>query len=444
MHVSFDYGRRQIGLEVPDGAMVYRSRYPEVAADARDAVLGAVRTPIDAPPLREAVAGKEPGDVVVVVSDVTRPVPYRSFLPALLKEVEAGGVSPDQILILVACGFHRPMTHGELEEMVGEVVERYRVVNHRAVDEENLVKLPRRSWAGAEVRLDRRYVEAGFRLITGLVEPHFMAGFSGGRKAVCPGLVALETVRHFHGPAFIGNRNARNGRLSGNPVHMEALSVARTAGVDFSVNVVADRERRVIRAFAGELEQAHEAACELVARAACPTVEAEADLVITSSGGYPLDATFYQCVKGFVSCLPAVRPHGALFALGACSEGVGGAAYGELMEDYSGRWRDFLKDVRKADFFIKDQWQLQMHIRALEKVGRRNLHFLTDGLSRDRLGTLSVTPHAVDAEEVASAAQSLVDQLAREADSVAVLPEGPYCAPVPPASAGASEPGPNA
>jgi len=432
MKVTFPYGKDDVTLMVPDGALVYESRFPQPAADAAQTVLNAVRGPIAAAPLREALTARRLGPVVVVVSDVTRPIPYARFLAELLAEIEAAGVARDEVTLLVATGMHRGTTPAEREAMYGRPGQEFRVVDHDAADGAALVELPGRSWSGSRVRLNRLYVEAGFRLVTGLVEPHFMAGFSGGRKAVCPGLCSLETIRSFHGADFLGNPLARNASLPGNPCHEEAVSIARTAPPDFCLNVVLNRRRQVVRAFAGDLEEAHDAACRFVRKCACPTVSAEADVVVTSSGGHPLDGTFYQCVKGFVSCLPAVRRGGVVISFGACDEGVGSPEYAELMATYAGRWRDFLADIRKPGAFTKDQWELQMHARALERVGEDNLHFVSDGLTPEVLARLSVHGHGAEAGSVGRKVQELLDRSVALGNKVAVIPEGPYCAPLAP------------
>ncbi|KPK59008.1 MAG: hypothetical protein AMK73_08875, partial [Planctomycetes bacterium SM23_32] len=406
--------------------------FPAPVATAAGTVLEAARRAVGGPPLRDALTRRRPGEVVVVISDATRPIPYADFLPELLAELEDGGVARHEVLVLVATGMHRPTTPEERRRMLGSAAGTCRVVDHDANQDDQLVELPERSWAGARVRLNRRYVEAGFRLITGLVEPHFMAGFSGGRKAVCPGLASLETVRRFHGPAFMSDPRARNASLSGNPCHEEALSIARMAPPDFTLNVALDPARRVVRAFGGEMEAAHEAACRFVRECACPPVEREADVVVTSSGGHPLDATFYQCVKGFVSCLPAVREGGAVVALGGCTEGIGSPQYEGLMKRYAGKWRRFLDDVRAPGFFVKDQWQFQLHAGALAKVGPGSLHFVTDGLPAEELAQLSVTSHAAPPGEVEAVCQELLNELAAAGGTVALLPEGPYCTPVAP------------
>ena len=430
MDVSFPCGRGTARLSLPEGADLYESRYPKPGVPSDDLVLRAVREPHGARPLFDALARRRPGDVVLVVSDITRPIPYASFLPRLLAEIEAAGVPRGGILILVATGMHRPSTPAERVEMFGsDVASRYRIEDHKAEDEAGLVELPARSASGARVRLNGRFLEAGFRLVTGLVEPHFMAGFSGGRKAVFPGLAALDAVCNFHGAAFLSDPRARNANLEGNPLHAEALSVARAAGVDFSLNVVLDGRRRVAGAFAGGLEPAHDAACAFVRDCSCRPVRREADVVVTSSGGHPLDATFYQCVKGLVGCLPAVKPGGTIVALGGCAEGVGSPAYAALLARYAGRWRAFLEDIRQPGAFEKDQWEFQMQTRVLEKVGEAQLHFVTDGIPAEVLATFSVTGHAAPAGGVGPAVQALLDPLLAGGGSVAALPEGPYCVP---------------
>ena len=421
-------GRQPLSLDVPDDAELFTSSFPEPAGPAADLVLDAVQHPVDGPDLRTALADRRPGDVVIAVSDITRPIPYVTFLPGLLAEIEAAGVARDELLILIATGMHRPSTADERLEMFGpDVAHGYRIVDHCADDASQLVELRGKSWSGNTVKLDRRFVEAGFRLISGLVEPHFMAGFSGGRKSVCPGLASLDTVRNFHGAEFLASPLARNANLEGNPLHEEALSVARLAGVDFALDVVLNNERAVVRAVAGHFEASHRGACAVAADCTCRAVTRPADVVVTSCGGHPLDATFYQCVKGMVGCLPAVRSGGRIIAFGGCAEGIGGPEYADLMKTYAGRWREFLEDIRRPGVFIRDQWELQMQCRALEKVGEHGLHFVTDGIEADALAQLSVHPHAARASEVGAEVQRLIDAAVADGRTLAVFPEGPYC-----------------
>jgi len=433
MKISAQCDRQDIELAVPDDATVYASSFPPPLPCPADRIVEAVRRPIGSASLRDLLARRRPGNVVVVASDITRPIPYAQFLPQLLAELESAGVPREQILILIATGMHRPGTADERRQMFGpEVVRDYRIADHSADTDCDLVEIPGTSRAGARVRLNWHFVEAGFRLLTGLVEPHLMAGFSGGRKAVCPGLCALETVRMFHGYRFLADPRATNGVLAGNPCHEEALSIARLAGVDFSLNVTLNERREIVAVFAGDLEAAHEHACRFVDAHACPAVRQEADVVVTSAGGYPLDATFYQCVKGMISCLPAVRKGGVILLFGGCREGIGSPEYEELMRNHAGRWRAFLKEIEQTETVVRDQWQFQVQARALERVGQENLYFVTDGLPQEQLDALSVHGVAASPGGVEAKVQDLIDRFADDGRSLAVIPEGPYCTPMTP------------
>lgn len=431
MNVSIAYGRQQLRLDVPDGALIYSPTFPAAAAAPGELVLGAVRRPVAGPALAEMIRARQPRSVVVVVSDITRPVPYRSFLGGVLAEIEAAGVARQGITILVATGMHRPSNEAERRKMFGAAIcEAYAIVDHRASEKDELVAIEGQSRSGRPVELNRRFVEADFRLITGLVEPHFMAGFSGGRKSVCPGLCSLDTVRAFHGHDFLIHPASVSGILEGNPLHDESLSIARAAGVDFCLNVIVNPEHGLVDAYAGELEASHAAACGVVRRHACPTVERECDVVLTSSGGYPLDATFYQCVKGLVSCLPVVKSGGIVLAAGQCCEGLGSPEYRTLMHKYAGRRDEFLREIEGRDEVEKDQWELQMQFRAVDHVGDQNLVFVTNGLPSEDIEHLSLRSIDARGRDVEQEVQRLLDGFLRGGCSLAAIPDGPYCAPV--------------
>lgn len=429
MIATFLLDRKKIKISVPDDSIIYESNFPEPEKSDAETTLDAINNPVDSDSLPNLLKNKKNGKVVIVVSDITRPIPYFAFLPQMLELIESSGISKDEILILVATGMHRVSTYEEYVEMFGkETAGNYKIIDHDSECEEDLTELKnKKSWSGNSITLNRYFVEAGLKITTGLVEPHFMAGFSGGRKAVCPGLSSFKTVQNFHGYEFLASDKACNGNLKGNPLHEEALSVAKAVGVDFSVNVILNKNRDVIKAFAGNIDSAHLAACDFVTGCACPTVTKVADVALTSSGGYPLDASFYQCVKGMVSCLPAIKKGGTIISFGGCSEGIGSVHYTETMLKYGGNWKFFL-DAIKSGLFIKDQWQYQMHCKTLEKIGQENLLFVTDGLKQDTLNNLSVNGMYVD--DVQGKIQELVDKLVDEGKKIAVFPEGPYCGPI--------------
>lgn len=337
MNIGLHYGNTDISLVLPDDRIVYKSNYKMISKTASDLMLESILNPVDCNPLCELLQNRKSGNVVIVVSDITRPIPYKDFLPQLVAVLEQHGVEKNEITILVATGMHRSSTPAEYLKMFGEyVVKNYRIVDHDCNNENELQKLDGLSWSGAKVRLNKQYVQAGFRIVTGLVEPHFMAGFSGGRKAICPGLVALDSVQKFHGYNFLSHPKASSTILENNPCHEENSSIARLCPPDFAVNVVLDNNKQVNTIVSGELFASHRKTVEYVEKACCPAVTELADLVITSSGGYPLDATFYQCVKGFVSCLPAVKDRGEIISFGSCMEGIGSPEYTMIMKKYAG------------------------------------------------------------------------------------------------------------
>jgi nickel-dependent lactate racemase len=326
---------------------------------------------------------------------------------------------------------HRASTLQEKIYMFGQsVVDNYTIIDHCAENTDELITLPGTSWSGNEIKLNRHYVEAGFRILTGLVETHFMSGFSGGRKSVCPGLASLDTIQLFHGYHFLNHPNASNTILEDNPCHLENTSVAKACPADFLINIVLDQKKKINRFFSGEQFDSHETAVDYVKEKSCKTVEEFADVVVTSCGGYPLDDTFYQCVKGFVNCLPALKENGEIIAFGGCSEGAGSREYEQLMKKYSFRQDDFLNDIKSGLFFVKDQWQLQMHTRVLKKVGQSNLHFYTAGIPQDELRLLSVNAHAVHENVLEQSIQMQIDSLVASGKKFAVFPEGPYCSPI--------------
>jgi len=431
MLVNILYGNGHMEIRVPDDATLYQTSYRDPSANARKLVLKAVENPVESSPLSEMLRTSGAQSVVIVVSDITRPIPYADFLDALLEEIANAAVPRENTIILIATGMHRPSTASEREYMFGpKVCEQYRIIDHHAEKADELVTISGTSYDGRPIELNRYFAQADFRIVTGLVEPHFMAGFSGGRKAVCPGLCSLETIKAFHSFSFLDDSFARNGNLVKNPLHYEALSIARQANVDFCINLVVDTEHRLVDAIAGDLEASHKMACDYVSKHACPPVDQEKDVVLTSGGGSPLDASFYQCVKGMVSCMPTVRKNGLVISVGGCSEGVGGAEYRNLMHRYSGKWREFLGRLQNNESIMKDQWQFQMQTKVLKHVGQKNLIFVTDGLSVSDLDRLSVNGIYAFEGTIQERVQELLDRLVDEGRSLALIPEGPYCTPI--------------
>jgi len=419
MRVPLRYGKTNLTVELPERTQVLRMNEVPILVDPASMLHKALRSPIASAPLAKIARGRH--SAVVVVSDVTRPVPHRVIVPPIVECLEESGVSRSAITLLVATGLHRPNWGEELEEVLSsELVANYRVVNHDARDIDSHRFLGTTS-TNVPVWVDEEYMKADLRILTGLVEPHLMAGYSGGRKLVCPGIAAAETIKVFHSPRLLENENATNGILKDNPVHQTSLEAARMAGVDFIVNVTLDEPRNITGIFAGELEAAHRQGVEAVNRMVRVPIDTPADVVVTSSAGYPLDTTFYQAVKGLVGALPAVKQGGCIIMAASLSEGIGGKEVVELLTG-TPTWQELERKVLDPDFFMIDQWQAEMLVKVLRKC---DVFCRSDGLDSETLSHCHV--HPTDSIE-----STVVEILARrDADaSVFAIPEGPYVMPV--------------
>ena len=416
MRLSLAYGRGEIACELPEGARATLLEKRKLAPlrDPAAALREALEHPIGAPPLAELARGRR--DAVIVISDRTRPVPNALLLPPMLDALRRGGLPPEAVTLQVATGLHRPCTPAELREMLGgELASSLRIVQHDARDAASHVDLGR-TRGGIPILIDRFFLESDLRLVTGLIEPHLMAGFSGGRKGVCPGLAAVETVRVAHGPAIIESQ-VGPGLVEGNPLHEALLEVVRRVGVHFLVNVALDRERRVAGVFCGDIEQAHAEGMRFVEDEALVSLDAPADLVITSGGGDPLDATFYQAIKGISAASGVVRPGGVILLCAALEEGVGSASFERLLRE-SASPRAFEQRLADAGFFAIDQWMVQ-HLCQAHR--RARILVYSDGLPAAVLRGLLVEPVESPSAGVAQALAAL-----GPGARIAVLPQGPY------------------
>src|SRR6185369_1265423 len=286
-------------------------------------------------------------------------------------------ISRENILILIATGLHRPNEGAELVELVGpEIAANYRIENHHGKE------LSEHTYLGTTDRkvpvwIDSRYISADLKITTGLIEPHLMAGFSGGRKLISPSIAALETVKVWHGPDFLEHPKADCGILDGNPVHEENTWIARHTGCDFIVNVVMDQERRPLKFVAGDMEAAFLEGVQFVKGVVRDTVERPVDIVVTSCAGYPLDTTFYQSVKGMTGALPIVKQGGTIIVAASLSEGIGSPQFEQLFREHASL-EIFVERILGKDYFMMDQWQLE----ELAKVRRKaKVKMVTSGLA---------------------------------------------------------------
>jgi lactate racemase len=420
MHIKLDYGRTGLDVNLPDdrlvGPLAIRpaAPLPEPAQVIRDAIA----RPIGTPPLAEMARGKK--SVCILICDITRPVPNQLILPPLLETIEKAGVSQDETLILVATGLHRPNQGAELEEMVGsDICRRYRIENHfgkRLADHTFLGVTPN----GVPAYIDRRYVEADLKITTGLIEPHLMAGYSGGRKVICPGIAALETVKVWHGPKFLEHPKADCGFVDGNPVHEENTRIAKMAGCDFIVNVCLDGQRRVTWVGAGDMEQAWREGVRFVENVVRVPVAAPCDVVVTSAAGYPLDTTWYQAIKGLTGALPIVKQGGTIVLAASLTDGIGSPEFQQLIDD-NPDLEQFMKRILGKDYFVMDQWQLEEFVKVIRRC---KIKVVTNGMSAETLRRCQVEPAAT----VEAAVSESLAEYGPDA-RVAVIPKGPYVLP---------------
>lgn len=421
MRIKLDYGKTGLEVDIPDANLVgpLGLRPVKPLADPEGTLKAALANPIGTPPLVELARGRK--SACIAICDITRPVPNEFLLRQILPTLESAGIPRDKILILIATGLHRPNLGDELVELVGaEIAANYRVENHdgRKLDEHTLVGTSPR---GVPAWIDTRYVTADLKITTGLIEPHLMAGYSGGRKLVCPGIAALETVKLWHGPDFLEHPKADCGVLEGNPVHEENTRIARMAGCDFIVNVSLDERRRVTSLVAGEMELAFEKGVEFVESVCKVAIPEPCDVVVTSSAGYPLDTTFYQAVKGLTGVLPIVKQGGTIVIAASLSEGIGSPEFRRLFQE-NATVDAFMQRILGKSYFVLDQWQLEKLAHVCRKAKPR---FVTAGLAPDVLASLFV-------ESAPSVEQAVAEALSEYGPSarIAVVPKGPYVLPV--------------
>ena len=383
MEIDLAYGRRGARITVPDENLVavVEPDWPGVLTQPQTAVAEALRAPADGPPL-EAVLAKRIGNrsrsvgsagwrgdwrnfrTVIITSDPTRPCPNHDVLVPILQALHEAGIPSDAVTILIATGLHAPTAGEATRRLLGaEIVSKYRIVNHFGHRPVTHVRLGQTK-SGTPVVLTREWVEADVRIATGVIEPHLVAGFSGGRKAICPGIAADATVRAFHAPRFIEHERALPGRLDGNPTHAEALAVARFAPPHFTVNVTVDRNEHLTGVFAGTMEGAHEAGVALLRQHVARPVSEPCDILVTTSGGRPLDATFYGAEKGLLPGLPILKPGGTFVWAAALEDGLGPPEFADLIAAYPTIERFHEAIMAEGADVVKDQWALQNFAKA--------------------------------------------------------------------------------
>ena len=422
MVVDLPYGRTQLNLRLPpslDVTVIAKPAMPLVEAPEA-AVRAALAEPVGCAPLGELTRDRR--SACILVCDVTRPVPNHLFLRPLVEGLLAGGIDAGNITVLVATGLHRPNEGDELATLIGDpwVLDRVAVENHDARDDSMHVDLGATSTRGTPVKLDRRFVAADLRIATGLVEPHFMAGYSGGRKVVAPGIAHADTIRTFHSARFMEDPLAVQCQLTGNPLHEEQLEIVRMLGDIYAVNTVIDDARRLSFVNFGEIIESHLEAVDFAHDFLTVPVPRKFRTVVTSAAGFPLDQTYYQTVKGMVTPLDILDDDATLIVAADCSEGLGSDAYRASQR----RLIDFGADAFLASLLAKrladiDEWESEMQMKA-QRAATVKLYCGLDGNDRELTGI----------ELVDSVEDAVRESVAATGDAaVAVIPEGPYVVP---------------
>ena len=416
MHTLMPYGKGTVGLEISDDRYLgeITSGLHHYKANKSQGILvsQALLNPVNSLRLRELATRKQ--NVVLIASDHTRPVPSKIIIPLMLKEIREGNPSAN-ITILIATGCHRDMTGAELEEKLGtEMVKKEKVVIHDC-DSPDMVYLGQLP-SGGRLLVNKIAVNADLLVAEGFIEPHFFAGFSGGRKSLMPGIAARETVLYNHNAEFIAHPNARTGILENNPIHTDMVFAARAAGLSFICNVVINGNKEIVYAVAGDCEQAHLAGCSFI-REKCQASPIPADIVIVSNGGYPLDQNIYQAVKGMTAAEATVKKGGFIIMLAKSEDGCGAPEFQKTFseeKDLNRLISTIIATPREATRV--DQWQSQIFARVLKHC---QVIYVSD-VSNDIVRDMHMIP-AKSLEDALGVAEQLLDN---KQASIVTIPDG--------------------
>jgi nickel-dependent lactate racemase len=418
MKVKLAYGKEGLWIELPDdNVTVVEPRFVPGFPDETEAIRSALREPIGTPPLRDLV--RRDDTVAIVFSDITRPQPRKRMLPVLLEEL--AHVLPENIVLINALGTHRPNTEEELIEMLGrEIAEGYRIVQHNAWDKGHMVYLGPTSF-GHETYINGVYMEARVKILTGFIEPHFFAGFSGGPKAVLPGLADERSVLGNHDAEMIGHPRATWGVTEGNPIWEEMREMAAKTEPTFLLNVTLNKNKEITGVFAGDVWQAHAAGTAFARQSVMVPVPEPFDIVITTNSGYPLDLNLYQAVKGMSAAALVVKEGGSIIAAAECWDGIPDHGEYKNILKIADSPQKLLEVIKAPGFLMQDQWEAQVQAQIQLKA---DVYVKTSYLSDEQIREALLLPCHSIKETLAQ----LLKRYGPDA-TICVLPEGPQTAP---------------
>ena len=423
MRIKLAYGKNGLWIDLPDAwdVTVVEPGYTPGLRDPAAALRDALGAPIG--PVRPLADVAGPADRVgIVFSDITRATPHHLILPAVLAEL--AHVPPENITLFCATGTHRANTDAELRGMLGDdLVDRYRIAQNDSFDAATQVLLGQTS-RGLDIWLNQEFVECDVKVLTGFIEPHLFAGFSGGGKAIMPGMAGLQTVLGNHGADMIAHPQATWGITAGNPIWEEVTEVAHRAGppeCTFLVNVALNRDKEITAVFAGDLDAAHSAGCAFVKETAMVPVPRPFDIVITTNSGYPLDLNLYQSVKGMSAAAQVVRHGGAIIIAADCWDGIPEHGfYGQLLREASSP-QELLERVHTPGFRMQDQWEAQVQAQIQLKA---DVYVRSGNLTHAQIHSALLEP----CERIEETVAAYLGKHGRDA-RICVLPEGPQTIP---------------
>ena len=415
--ILFPYGKEKLSYRFePDelaGVLTSSIEKYEPEFDEITLVKNALENPIGSAKLSELAKGKK--NIVIIASDHTRPVPSKIIMPAMLAEIRKGNPEAN-ITILIATGCHRGTTKAELISKFGEeIVNTEKIYIHDCDEREKLVNIGALP-SGGDCEINSIAIHADLLVAEGFIEPHFFAGFSGGRKSVLPGIAGRRTVLANHCSEFINHANARTGILENNPIHEDMLWAAKKAKLQFIVNVVLNAEKEVIYAVAGDVEKAHRKGTQFLS-AQCGAKAVRSDVVISTNGGFPLDQNVYQAVKGMTAAEPTVKQDGVIIMIASSSDGIGGKHFYHQLadeEDINKTMDMFL--MRNRNETVPDQWQTQIMLRVLMRATVIYISEMADDVIEKM--------HMIPAHSIDEAIKKAKEILRKENVTITAIPDG--------------------
>jgi nickel-dependent lactate racemase len=418
MKVNLKYGFEGLKVELPETPNfkgVITPDEPSVVENVNNRLLEMLNNPIDSKPLYDIAKNRK--DAVIVISDITRPVPNKVILPPILDIIEKAGVKRENITILIATGIHRANEGEELIKLVGEsIAKNYRIINHFSKKDEDMELVGYINNGKVPVYINKNYLKADLKILTGFIEPHLWAGFSGGRKSILPGVSSIKTLEYMHSPEMVAHPKTIYGVLEGNPFHEAGIEIMKRAGADFVLNVTLNTKKEITGIFAGDPVNAHLEGCKFLSKYCIKYIDEPLDFVVTTNSGAPLDINLYQTVKGMSVVAPILKDGGVILIASKCFEGLGSPEYIEVLNMVDTP-ENFLKRMMNNEFFIPDQWCAQ---ETYQIILKHPTWIYTNGIPSDTLKKYFFNP----VDSIEGAVKKLLSMYGNNA-SWAVLPDGP-------------------